>query len=395
MTFWSSRQSPAVFVFMDYKLVTNQSQLEEVCQRARQHDAVAIDTEFVRTRTLMPQLGLIQLYDSEQLVLIDPLAIDDFSSLIDLLSDQNVVKVLHSCSEDIETFLNAFSMVPSPIFDTQFAAAILGKGATLGYARLVEMQSGVTLDKGESRTDWLARPLSDKQCAYAANDVLYLLPVYHQLRDDIVAADKLNWVYEEMALLAKRKQAQVPAELAYLNLKNLWRLNQTQLTVLQALAKWRIERAREKDMALNHVFKEGNLFECASRLVQSKTAMAKIPTISPQELRFNGSKVASIITQTLIDIEQGQRPLVSTVKRLIDVSQYKSRFSELKQACQNVADENNVGIEVVASKKQINQVLKWTWFDADETRALGIEPDLLTGWRGPLLKSAFTEILAK
>ena len=380
---------------MEYKLVTSQSELDAVCEAARQQDAVAIDTEFVRTRTLMPQLGLIQLYDGQQLVLIDPLAMDDFTSLIALLTDQNVVKVLHSCSEDLETFLNAFNVVPSPIFDTQFAASVLGKGATLGYARLVEMQSGVVLDKGESRTDWLARPLSEKQCAYAANDVLYLLPVYHALLDEINEAGKLDWVYQEIASLAKRKRAQVPLDMAYLQLKNIWRLNQTQLTVLQALAAWRLSRARDKDMALNHVFKEGNLFESAVRLVQSKSALAKIPTVSPQEVRFNGNKIAAIVTQTLEELECGERSLVAKVKRLIDVKHYKATFSELKQACQKVADENQVSVDVIASKKQINQVLKWTWFELDETRALGLEPDLLSGWRGPLLKSEFDQILSK
>ena len=206
---------------MKYKLITDEKALRSVCEKAAEADAVAIDTEFVRTRTLTPLLGLLQMFDGENLVLIDPLAIDDLSPFVELMANPNVVKVLHSCSEDLETFLAAFGMVPAPIFDTQFAASVLDMGPTLGYARLVELMSNVVLDKGESRTDWLARPLREAQLSYAANDVLYLLPVYRQLAEKIAQVGKYEWVTQEIAALAEKKKAQVPLEQAYLHLKNL------------------------------------------------------------------------------------------------------------------------------------------------------------------------------
>ena len=194
---------------MNYTLITDEKALVALCKQARETKAVAIDTEFVRTKTLTPQLGLLQLFDGEQLALIDPLAIDDMSSFVALMQDQNVVKVLHSCSEDLETFLTAFDCVPSPVFDTQVAASILGLGATLGYAKLVELLCDKHLDKGESRTDWLARPLREAQLHYAANDVLYLLPAYNQLAERIHQIEKYDWVVQEIAGLAEKKRAQI------------------------------------------------------------------------------------------------------------------------------------------------------------------------------------------
>lgn len=219
---------------MQYQLITTFEQLENVCALAQTQPAVALDTEFVRTRTLSPHLGLIQLFDGEQLVLIDPIEIEDLSPFVTLMENENVVKVLHSCSEDLETFLAAFDTIPTPVFDTQFAASVLGLGATLGYAKLVELLCEVSLDKGESRTDWLARPLREAQLSYAANDVLYLLPCYQQLVEKINQAGKLHWVYQEVELLGQKKRSQMPEDFAYLQIKNNWRLNSEQLTVLQS-----------------------------------------------------------------------------------------------------------------------------------------------------------------
>ena len=104
---------------MQYQLITTFEHLEKVCEAAQRQEAVALDTEFVRTKTLTPHLGLIQLYDGHQLVLIDPLAIDNMQPFVALLENTEVVKVLHSCSEDLEAFLTAFDTVPTPVFDTR------------------------------------------------------------------------------------------------------------------------------------------------------------------------------------------------------------------------------------------------------------------------------------
>ncbi|MEP2603560.1 MAG: ribonuclease D, partial [Paraglaciecola sp.] len=178
---------------MQYTFITDTQALNDFCLQASKEQAIAVDTEFVRTRTLYPKLGLIQIYDGKQLVLVDPLSIDDFSSLQSLLTNPKVVKVLHSCSEDLEAFWHALKVVPAPIFDSQFAASIVGMGPALGYAKLVEMMLGVVVDKGESRTDWIARPLSEQQCAYAANDVLYLFQLYPELKSKVEQQQKLPW----------------------------------------------------------------------------------------------------------------------------------------------------------------------------------------------------------
>ncbi|OFC71046.1 ribonuclease D [Alteromonas confluentis] len=379
---------------MKYKLITDEKALRSVCEKAAEADAVAIDTEFVRTRTLTPLLGLLQMFDGENLVLIDPLAIDDLSPFVELMANPNVVKVLHSCSEDLETFLAAFSMVPAPIFDTQFAASVLDMGPTLGYARLVELMSNVVLDKGESRTDWLARPLREAQLSYAANDVLYLLPVYRQLAEKIAQVGKYEWVTQEIAALAEKKKAQVPLEQAYLHLKNLWRLTPEQLTVFRHLAAWRLKVARQKNLALNFVIREGQMFDIAVRMPVSRSALSRTEGLQPQTLRRYGDILINLVAEAreLFEDTPADRKLVP-IRRLIDFPEYKKNLAAVKRICAEVAQTQSVTEEVIASKKQINQLLKWQWFDLDETRSQGLLPDLLSGWRRPLLEEKLTSLL--
>lgn len=371
-------------------MITQASQLAEYCQRAVTKPFLAVDTEFVRTRTLYPQLGLVQLYDGEQLALVDPLAVDDLSALTELLINPNVVKVLHSCSEDLETFWTAMQIIPVPVFDTQFAAGLLNLGPSLGYAKLVEQRLGVSLDKGESRTDWLARPLSTQQLDYAANDVLYLHALYPQMAEEVAALGRTQWIFDEMAQLANKKRSELPDEYAYLNIKNNWQLKGKALLVLKELAKWRQQKAKTKNLALNFVFKEQFLLELAKRQPSQKNALFAVPGIPPQDVRRHGDELLAIIQRCQV-VAPEHYP--AKIERLIDYSAYKRISQSIRQLCEDVANELSLPVEMLGSKKQINQLLKWLWFDLEEGKLTDLKPDLLCGWRGPLLQNSLSQIV--
>lgn len=376
---------------MQYNFITNNQALSEFCQQASQSEFIAVDTEFVRTRTLYPQLGLIQIFDGKQLVLVDPLAIDDFSSLKALLTNPNVVKVLHSCSEDLETFWHAFKVMPSPIFDSQFAASIVGMGSALGYAKLVEIMLDVIVDKGESRTDWLARPLRDEQCDYAAKDVLYLFQLYPELKARVEEQNKLPWVYAEIAHLALKKQTPLPLDSVYLTIKNNWKLSSKSVLILKKLAAWRTSTARQRDMALNFVVREENLVSIATLQPSSKNELRTIQGVNPHEVRIHGDALLDIVADCQNMSEKTYPP---RVKRLNDIEAYKNTAASVKKLCLSIAEKYSIPPELVGSKKQINQLLKWCWFEQDETREMGLQPDLLSSWRKALFANELVKISA-
>ena len=166
---------------IDIHWIRDNDSLGQHCAEWQNLPFVALDTEFMRVDTFYPIAGLIQIGDGERAYLIDPLTIDNWQPLSALLENPAVVKVLHACSEDLEVLLRLTGSLPAPLFDTQLAAAYLNLGFSMGYSRLVKEVLDLDLPKGETRSDWLQRPLSETQISYAAEDALHLAEVYVSL----------------------------------------------------------------------------------------------------------------------------------------------------------------------------------------------------------------------
>lgn len=371
---------------MNYQLITTSQQLAEVCNAAREKSAVALDTEFVRTRTYYPQLGLIQLFDGERLTLIDPLQIDDWTAFKTLLTDQQVIKYLHAGGEDLEVFLNRFGVLPEPMIDTQILAAFIGYPLSLGFAAMVAEFEGITLDKSESRTDWLARPLSDRQCDYAAADVWYLLPIALQLHQQAAEKNVLNFALSECQMLCDRRRDSLPAELAWAEISQAWQLRPVQLATLKLLAAWRLNVARRKDMAVNFVVREEHLWKVARYQPGSLGELHHLGLSGP-EIRFHGETLLKLVADAQqLPAEEYPQPLTN----LIDCPGYKTLFKELKACIKAVSERTGFSQELLASRRQINQVLSEHW----HLKPVSKTPELLKGWRGELMGSEITAIIA-
>lgn len=370
---------------MNYTMITTNEALAEVCQAARQVPAVALDTEFVRTRTYYPGLGLIQLFDGERVSLIDPLPISEWTPFRELLLDQNVIKYLHAGSEDLEVFLHEYGVLPEPMIDTQILAAFTGRPLSCGFATIVESFTGIALDKSESRTDWLARPLTEKQCHYAAADVWYLLPIAQKLMAEAEAAGRLNAALNECGLLCQRRRTVVVPEEAWRDIANAWQLRPRQLAALRLMAAWRLELAREKDMAVNFVVREENLWKVARYMPGSLGELDHLG-LGGQEIRFHGKALVAMVAQANA-LPESELP--EPVANLIDNPAYKKVFKALKVLMAEAAEKNGVSQELLASRRQINQLLNWHW----KLKPMGT-PELLDGWRGDLLRDDILALLA-
>lgn len=356
---------------MEFVWIANDQQLQTACTQARLQDVVALDTEFIRTRSFYPQLGLIQLFDGKQVSLIDPKAINDFSPFVDLLSDPKVLKILHACSEDLEVFWHQFQQMPEPMVDTQVIAAFLKLGSSVGFAKLVEQYVGITLDKGASRTDWLARPLTPLQCHYAAADVYYLLPLYHKLAAQLAQTPWQQAVNEDSAMLAAKRKQSIEAEKAYREIGNAWRLAPDELAILQLLAKWRIEEAQKRDLALNFVVKEQSLIEIA-RLKPKHTSQL-LDFMHPNEVRIHGKKLLWLVEQGIKLPEDKYPP---QIWRATDDPQYKRVIKQWQETLKTMTPDNLSG-ELIAGKRQLTQLFRWCQKGQPPEKL----PELLRGWR--------------
>lgn len=348
--------------------------------------AVALDTEFIRTRTFYPQLGLIQLYAGESVYLIDPLEIKDFAPLIELFKNPNVIKVLHACSEDLEVFQHYFQCQPQPMVDTQIMASFLGLPNSSGFASLISHYFDKTLDKGASRTDWLARPLTEKQLHYAAIDVAYLLPLYEKMQRDLQQTAWQSAVDEECDYLIDKASRVLNDDEAYLNIANAWRLEGVKLLSLKLLAQWRLQIAQSRNLAINFVVKEQALWSAADRQVKHTAELLALDW-HPNEIRRYGKKVIQLIAQA------NKMEIDSYPNTIIPVSEspnYREKFKLLQQHLRKVCP-TTIAKEQLASRKLINQLIKWLWLQSSET-VVSKKPRLLIGWRQPYGEQLLEEL---
>lgn len=372
--------------YVNYQIITKNKDLEEVCIHAREADVVMLDTEFVRIRTFYPQLGLIQLFDGNRLSLIDPTELTDMTPFVALLKDTSVLKVLHACGEDLEVFQNAFGCTPFPMVDTQLMAAFLGHGLSTGFATLVEEYLGVELDKSESRTDWMARPLTQKQLDYAAADVHYLLPLYEKLFDKVTQAGWWEAVQQESDLLVSKRIRVTNEENAYLDIKGAWQLKPSELAILKPLATWRYREAIKRDLALNFIFKEGDLLTVA-RLGLTNFKKMEAEDIDIRAINRHGAKIAAIVKQAK---QTPSEEYPAKIERLMDYPGYKQVFKNMKDIVKSVSQKSGLATEFLASKKQINQLISWVWKKDRDPEVL---PDLMQGWRLDLLGDKMNKAL--
>ena len=165
---------------------------------------VGVDTEFRRTTKDNMRLALLQINDAEEIYLVDTVLIDDPKDHSSFLFSDSVTKIFHSCKEDIEAVYSWTGKKMVNLFDTQLAEAFLNGHYSIGYQGLVEEKIGITVDKGETRSNWIRRPLTDSQLNYAASDVDFLIELFMDQKQALTVSNKLEWHNEELDFLSSR-----------------------------------------------------------------------------------------------------------------------------------------------------------------------------------------------
>ena len=328
----------------------------------------ALDTEFIREETYWPRLCLIQVANDHHLACIDPLAIDDLGPLLELLYDPAITKVLHAAGQDLEIFHHLTGRVPAPVFDTQVAAPLLGHPEQAGFARLVASVLEVDLAKGHARTDWTERPLPAEALAYAADDVRYLVPLYHSLREHLAARGRIEWLDAEFARLTDPARYSPPVEDAWRRLKGAERLPERGRAVLQALAAWRETTARERDVPRGRIARDDVLIDVARAQPATRKQLQRLRSVRGGTLERYGERLLEIVAEAagrtapkLATRGRTAAPLDAAGEALVDA---------LSAAVRLRAAEVDLNPATLASRKELGRI------------AAG-EPatEVLAGWR--------------
>ena len=350
---------------MTWTWIQTSTELEALLSRHRECAQVAVDTEFRRRDTFYPQVALLQLCWGDAAYLIDPLQLDKIDALQAFMTDPAQIKYLHSASEDLEVFERWLKVLPSPLFDTQRAAALLGLGGGLGYRAIVAQLFEVDLPKEETQSDWLQRPLTPSQCEYAAQDVSYLYPIGVQLLERAVEMGRKEWILEEGARMTPGGKPPLS------KFKTAYRLPPRQQNVLAAVVQWRETEARQLDRPRSWILSDKLVMAVAQALPASVSDLSSIEGMPSGLVRRAGEKLLAQIT--LAD----EAPDVPTPKDIVRPLSRddKDVLSRLSTRVKTIAEALQVPPEVLMPKSDLERFIRQRSEPALQS------PSTWSGWR--------------
>ena len=316
----------------DYELIETHADLDALAQDLLGEKVISVDTEADSFYHYFDKTCLVQVGTTRGSWLIDPLEIggrDSLAPLGDLFASPDVRVLFHAAEYDIFVLKRDYGFTFDNLFDTMVSSQLLGYRA-VGLSALVEQHFDIKLPKDEQRSDWSRRPLTDKQLAYAASDVEYLIPLAEKLERELHKKKRLDWALEEFDALTKREWPKRSFDkLGYLRIKGARRLDPKSLSILRELYLLRDQRARETDRPPFKVLGNRTLIEIAEAKPRSLAALAEIKGVSDLILRRMGRELMDAV-RTGRKEEHGPIPKQTTPGRRRMDRRSEKRLNALK-----------------------------------------------------------------
>ncbi|MGN0866671.1 MAG: ribonuclease D [Oligosphaeraceae bacterium] len=349
---------------------------------------VALDTEFEWTRTYFPILALLQIgLDRENVALVDPLAIRDWSPLARLLADPERQKIFFSGANDMPLLHRVCGVVPASLFDVQVAAGFCGEGACQSLKAVLENRLGVCLPKTESRSDWMLRPLTEKQLGYAGDDVAYLPEVAADYQEALKANGNLAWFQEEMEESFCREEGYrlPPPEDAWRRLGFLHFLRSApERRRAVSLAIWREKKARETDCARGRLLSDDQLQWCATENPGDASRLLQMPSCWCKRVKPLAGEILEALANPCLGSyqESASQPYLSP-ERKVALRKLGERVRGIATGC--------------ARHRQIEPTLVCTRGEAEAwafRKLMGLpqEGRICRGWRKELLQEPLRQL---
>ena len=360
--------------------IKQQQELVELSAQLATYSWLALDTEFQRESTYYPQLCLLQVATPDLVACIDPFAVEDLQPFLEVLFRNDIIKVFHACSQDLEIFYHQWQKIPAPIFDTQVAAPLLGFPEQIGYANLVEKVLGQTLNKSQTRTDWSKRPLSKQQIQYAEDDVRFLVKLYEAMHQSLENQNRLQWLQADFAALSKVSKYKTEPDKMWLKVKGVQRLKGKTLAIVQALAAWRETSAQKADVPRNRILRDEALIDLARLDPHSREELADLRSISAGTQRRHGDDLLAL--------------LKTARQQTADAFPKFLKTKSLSPEQENLVDLLTTVVSLQATKENLNPNSILT------RKKLGLLvtgtplTELISGWQYQLVSEVLEKVLA-
>lgn len=331
---------------------------------------LALDTEASSFHRYRERICLIQLSTRTKTWLIDPLAIDDMSSLGKALADAKTEWVIHDADYDLRMLKRMWGFKVKNVFDTMVSVELLNE-PELGLAANLKKHFGVELNKKFQKADWSKRPLPADMLAYAAMDTMHLIALRDILKKDLEARGRMPWAQEEFEALVHIPFAPVEEEPGFLRIKGAKALKPRQLAVLRELHAWREGLAEKLDRAPFMVLGNDVMIEASKDPPVDLKAFAQRKGVGDSIIQRSGPAIMKAIAKGMA-LPKEEWPRVPKPKRYDRDDDYEERFKRLKKKRDEIAIARDLRQGIVCP----NHVL------ADIARLLPGDIEALSGIEG-------------
>lgn len=362
--------------------------LERLCDELAAAPRLALDTEFVGEESFVPRLELIQVATERHAAVIDFPAVQDSAALEpfwEIVRNPGVEKIVHAGRQDLDLFATHAGTIPKPFFDTQIAAAMVGYGAQVAYANLVQRVHGKKLAKAHTFTNWSARPLTTDQLAYALEDVEFLLAIHDHLRTRLDKLGRLAWAHEEFSRLETvvGDTRREPQE-RYQRIRGWDSLKPKAAAVLRELAAWRESEAKRRNVPRGRVMRDEVLLQLARHPPRSVDELRAVRGLHGSEVDRHGETILGTI-QAAHALPPSAWPDVPKDRKPEPES---TGLVELLQAVMKArAADQEIAPSLLATTADLQSLV--------DARAQRTVPDipLLRGWRKVMLGDLLLRVL--
>lgn len=366
-----------------FQFIQQQQDLTPVLEKMDRNEVYGLDTEFIKVDTLWPKLGVFQINVENNVYLLDGTTLDLTEFWNKLFRAQQ--NVFHACSEDIDLIYHyAQHKTLNNVFDTQVGMSFLGHGLQVSYQNALKQMLDVDIDKGETRSNWLARPLSPAQLSYAANDVLYLMNLSEKVKQELDSKSLLNFALEDCQHLTQEIATETPLHLLYQDIGN-YRHSRRQLMQLQQLAVWREQMVKALNTPRSFILKNSSMIDLVEKNPKNTFQLSGVKDIRQNVVREHGKTILDLVKFLP---EQADWPL--RMARPIRHSS-KDVGEKIDHLIQNVVNETSIPKEVLMRKKWMNALHQHVVFHNNEQDL----PDYLLGWRYDLLTQPLIQLLRR
>jgi ribonuclease D len=352
-----------------YNLISDQNDWLNCLERLRSEPRLAIDLEANSLYAYREQICLIQITIPGQDYIVDPLADIDVEGLGFIIEDASVEKVFHAAEYDLILMKRQHGWECQNLFDTMWAARILGL-PRCGLANLLSEFYQVDQNKKHQKANWCRRPLGEKMLTYAQLDTHLLL----QLRDDLTKRLRQNRCLAEAQEIFS-EQCHIKLNDNSFDPNDFWNINGVRdlppkkRAIVKALFIYRDQQAKKLDRPPFKVFGNRTILELAEAAPRYIEELTHIHGMSKGQIRRYGRSILEIIEQARNDRPPRRR---KSGKRPPD--EVYCRYETLHNWRKQKAKRRGVESDVILSRDTLWN-LAWsnpqTPSDLRETNGLG------------------------